>query len=211
MRRAGRHPVFARCYALVATCAERAGAAAHRDEVLAGLHGEVLELGAGDGRNFAHYPPEVLRVLAVEPEPYLRRRAIRAAAAAPVEVRVVDGEASRLPAGDDRFDSAVTSLVLCSVPDPAAALQELYRVVRPGGELRFYEHVRAETGVRARLQDAVDVVWPHLAGGCHSGRDTVAAIAAAGFHLEAERRFLFQPSRFAAPVAPHVIGRARRP
>lgn len=205
------HPIFARCYALASTCAERAGAGAHRGELLAGLHGQVIELGAGNGLNFAHYPPGVAGVLAVEPEAYLRQRAFQAAGTAPVPVRIVDGEAGCLPAADGSFDAAVASLVLCSVPDPSRALEELHRVVRPGGELRFYEHVRARTPHYARVQDWLDRAWPRLAGGCHTGRDTVAAIASSGFVVEEERRFSFEPSVIAKPLAPHVVGRARRP
>lgn len=205
------HPIFARFYGLISARAEQAGAAQHRNEALDGLGGRVIELGAGNGLNFAHYPPEVTEVVAIEPDPYLRRKAIEAAARASVPVRLVEGTADELPAVSESFDAAVASLVLCSVPNPSTALAELYRVIRSGGELRFYEHVRAETPERARLQDRADLVWPYLGGGCHTGRDTVAAIEAAGFVIESLRRFLFEPSFMAKPVAPHVTGRARRP
>lgn len=205
------HPIFARVYALVSVGAERAGAAGHRDELLAGLRGRVIEPGAGNGLNFAHYPAEVAEVVAVEPEPYLRHRAMDAAAGAPVAVNVLPGRADELPAGDHSFDAAVASLMLCTVPDQEKALAELYRVLRPEGELRFYEHIRADTPGRARLQDRADRIWPHLGGGCHPNRDTVAAIEAAGFVIERQRRFLFEPAVLAKPVAPHVIGVARRP
>ena len=205
------HPIFARFYGLISPAAEKAGAAEHRTELLAGLRGRVIEPGAGNGLNFAHYPPEVTEVIAVEPEPYLRHKAIQAATRTAVPVKVVDGEADHLPAADESFDAAVTSLVLCSVPDPTLALSELYRVIRSGGELRFYEHVRADTPGRARLQDRADRIWPYLGGGCHTGRDTVANVEAAGFLVETQRRFLFEPCFIAKPVAPHVIGLARRP
>ncbi len=138
------HPLFARMWTLLLSPgAEHAGMAEHRDELLAGLDGRVIEVGAGNGLNFRHYPAAVTEVVALEPEPYLRRRAERAAAAAPVSVTVVAGVADALPAEDGGFDAGVASLVLCSVPDQAAALRELRRVIRPGGELRFYEHVLA--------------------------------------------------------------------
>ena len=124
------HPLFARMYARASGRAERAGQAALRTELLAGAHGRALELGAGNGLNFAHYPAAVETVVAVEPEPFLRRRATEAAATAPVPVEVVDGVADALPAPDGAFDVAVASLVLCSVPDQAAALAELRRVLR---------------------------------------------------------------------------------
>lgn len=206
-----RHPLFARFYARFAETAERMGAAAHRDELLAGIAGRAIEVGAGTGTNFDHYPDTVTEVVAVEPEPYLRRLAERAAARASVPVRVVDGTADALPSPDASFDAAVASLVLCSVPDQARALAELHRVLRPGGVLRFYEHVRSGRPGLARVQSAVDVVWPFLAGGCHAGRDTASAITAAGFVVERERRFDFRPALVAAPVSPHVIGEARRP
>lgn len=205
------HPLFARFYGFLSPAAEKAGTADHRQEVLAGLEGRVIEVGAGNGLNFAHYPPEVTEVLAVEPEPYLRHKALEAAAAAPVPVTVVDGAADSLPAEAEGFDAAVASLMLCSVPDQDVALAEMRRVVRPGGQLRFYEHVRADEARRARLQDRVDHVWPHLMGGCHTGRDTVAAIERAGFVISSQRRFLFQPCALAGAVAPHVIGAAQRP
>ena len=206
----GSHPLFARFYYLLSGSAERAGTTGHRQELLAGLTGTVIELGAGNGLNFAHYPPGVRAVLAVEPDKFLRQKAALAALRAPVPVHVVEGEAESLPAEDTSLDAAVASLVLCSVPSPPRALAELRRVLRPGGELRFYEHVRSDTPEGARLQDRADVLWPFLGGGCHPNRDTVAAIAAAGFAIEEERRFAFRPSVLAAPVAPHVIGRARR-
>jgi ubiquinone/menaquinone biosynthesis C-methylase UbiE len=151
----------------------------------------------------------VTEVVAVEPEPYLRDRAIEAARGAAVSVTVVEGVADRLPAGDASFDVAVTSLVLCSVPDQGRALAEIRRVVRPGGELRFYEHVVARTARLAAVQRRLDDwnIWPRLAGGCHAARDTAAAIERAGFTLERCHRFAFA----AGPIAvPHIIGRARR-
>src|SRR5438445_10436659 len=108
-----RNPLFARLYTWLSAGAEKAGAAKHRDENLAGLRGRVIEIGAGNGLNFRHYPAEVQEVVAVEPEPYLRARAREAAATAPVPVTVVDGTADRLPAQEGEFDAAVASLVLC--------------------------------------------------------------------------------------------------
>src|SRR6266508_2488374 len=113
----------------------------HRRKLLAGLSGQVVEVGAGNGLNFTLYPETVEHVLAVEPEPLLREAAIEEAKKAPVPVEVVDGLASELPAEDASQNAAVASLVLCSVPDQAEALAEMRRVLKPGGELRFYEHV----------------------------------------------------------------------
>jgi ubiquinone/menaquinone biosynthesis C-methylase UbiE len=184
----------------------------HRDRLLAGLRGQVIEIGAGNGLNFAHYPREVTRVVAVEPEPYLRRLATAAARRAPVPIEVVGGTAGELPAGAATFDAAIACLVLCSVPDQARALAELYRVLRPGGGLRFFEHVRAEGGGLARVQRLVDAtVWPWLVGGCHTGRDTAAAIDRAGFAVERLDRLRFPDSRLPQPTSPHIVGTAVRP
>lgn len=206
------HPLFARFYALVLSRNEPGEIRAHREELLQGLSGRVLEVGAGSGANFAHYPPEVTEVVAVEPEPYLREQARTAAASVGVAVTLLDGVADALPAQDGSCDAAVACLVLCSVPDQARALAELRRVLRPGGELRFYEHVR-ESGARAaRVQRAVDrTFWPHAFGGCHTARDTVGAIEAAGFVLEDHRRVRLTSIPRFVPVSTHAIGRARRP
>lgn len=205
-----RRPVFSRFYVRAAAPAmERAGAAAHRRRLLAGLHGEVLEVGAGNGLNFPHYPRQVTRVVAVEPEPGLRARAHTAGRAAPVPVDVVDGVAERIPAPDGAFDAAVACLVLCSVADQARTLAEIRRVLRPGGELRFFEHVRADSPRMRRVQRALDAtVWPRLCGGCHTGRDTEAAIAAAGFTPGTVDRFLFPETGFVTPAGTHVLGSA---
>jgi len=205
------HPVFARMYRRIADAAEQKGAGEHRDELLAGLSGRVIEVGAGTGLNFAHYPAPVTEVVAVEPEPYLRTAAAEAAAGASVSVSIVDGTADDLPAESGEFDAGVASLVLCSVPSQPRALGELFRVIRAGGELRFYEHVRSATPGFARLQRGLDLVWPLVGGGCHTSRETDRAITDAGFVVEEIRHFEFRPAICAAPVSPHILGVARRP
>jgi ubiquinone/menaquinone biosynthesis C-methylase UbiE len=204
------HPIFARVFARLSRAEERY-LGEYRRELLEGLSGRVLELGAGTGLNFRHYPTGVVAVVAVEPEPYLRRRAEQAASEAPVPVEVVEAVAEALPFEDAAFDAAVASLVLCSVADQALALAELRRVVRPCGELRFYEHVAAEDGLLLGAQRTLDHVWPHLAGGCHCSRDTAGEIARAGFAIERCRRFDFRPCPLALPTSPTIIGVARRP
>ena len=206
-----RHPIWARVYARISPTMDAQGAIDHRRKLLAGLAGRVLEVGAGNGLNFAHYPPGVTEVLAVEPEPYLRGLADVAARQAPVPTRVVDGTAGALPAPDASMDAAVASLVLCSVPDQARSLAELHRVLRPGGQLRFFEHVRADTAGLARVQRIADLLWPTLVGGCHTSRDTVTAITTAGFQITSLQRFRFPESRRPQPAAPHVLGVAHRP
>ena len=201
----------ARLYERLSVKEDERGASRFRDELLDGVSGRVIEVGAGNGLNFAHYPTTVSQALAVEPEPRLRASASRAAANASVPIEVVAGVADRLPAEDGAFDVGVASLVLCTVPDQAAALAELRRVIRPGGELRFYEHVVSRRRGAARLQRVLDAtLYPPLAGGCHLARDTVGAIERAGFRIEASRRFPWGPSAIGPQVA-HVIGIARRP
>lgn len=205
-RCAHQHPVFARVWSHISG---KVGSDRQRSELLAGLRGRVLEVGAGDGRNFAHYPPGVSEVLAVEPEPYLRRLASGAASAAPISVTVVDGTAELMPHEDGTFDSVVSSLVLCSVSDQEVALAELHRVLTPSGELRFFEHVIAEGSIGKAVQAGLDGsgLWPQLGAGCHLARDTVGAIAAAGFTVEQVRRFTSGPGPLGVPF---VLGSARR-
>jgi len=206
-----RHPIFARVYERVAEMSERRGGAEHRQKLLEGLSGRVIEVGAGSGANFAHYPSTVSEVVAVEPERYLRERAQRGAAKAPVSVTVADGGAGQLPGEPGSFDAGVAALVLCTVPDQQQALAELFRVIRPGGELRFYEHVVGHSKWEARYQRFADATfWPHVAGGCHLARDTKTGIEQAGFQIETCERFPFSPTPF-LPPDPHILGTARRP
>jgi len=204
-----KNPLFARFYVRWGTRNEERGNRENRQELLAGLTGRVLEVGAGNGLNFPHYSASVSEVVAVEPEPYLRARAVEAAAAAPVAVRVVEGTAAELPAGDGEFDAVVVSGLLCSVADVRAALAEFRRVLRPGGQLRFYEHVRSQDPMFAGLQEAADLVWPHLMGGCHVRRDTRAAIGDF-FTVEQCRGFRFPAGAVFSPVAPRILGVARK-
>ena len=186
------------------------GEADFRRELLERVGGRVIEVGAGHGLNFPLYPSTVTEVVAVEPEAILRAAAERAAAKAPVPVTVIDGVADTLLVGDASFDAGVASLVLCSVPDQAAALAELHRVIRPGGELRFYEHVAADAPGFARVQRLADPVWTRFAGGCHVNRDTAGAIEAAGFAIDRIRRFSFSISLMDRLASPQIVGVARR-
>jgi SAM-dependent methyltransferase len=169
-----------------------------RREMLAGATGRVVEVGAGNGINFAHYPPTVTEVIAVEPEPYLRS-----------PVRVVTGVADALELEPASADAVIACGVLCSVPDQSAALAEFRRVLRPGGELRFYEHVRSRRPAFARWQRRVNPLWTRMFGGCRADRDTLAAIEGAGFRFERFRGFPFPANARLYPVTPRILGVAR--
>lgn len=204
------HPLCARVYVRQSRQAEGLGLAARRAQLLAGIAGSVLEVGAGHGLNFAHYPTSVTEVIAVEPERHLRALAVRAAADAPVPVRVVDAVAEQLPFAAAAFDAAVASLMLCSVADVPATLAELRRVLRPGAELRFFEHVASPRRASRALQRAADAtVWPRLSGGCHLARETDQLIARAGFVIERCERFAFRIPPLDPPKT-HILGVARR-
>jgi ubiquinone/menaquinone biosynthesis C-methylase UbiE len=201
-----RHPIFARFYSrFVVPGMAKQGLEDLRARTLAGLKGTVVEVGAGDGANFTFYPDEVERIVAVEPEPFLRERA---SGHSDERVQLRNAVASSLPLADGEADAVVFTLVLCSV-DQEPALAEARRVLRPGGELRFLEHVQAhEPGAIRKIQRVLDAtVWPRLFGGCHCGRDTAGAIADAGFTMTELERLTF-PEGSRGPEAAVIIGRA---
>ena len=205
-RAAVHHPLFARAYARLAPRAESRGVAEHRALLLAGLTGRVLEVGCGPGLNFTHYPPAVSEVIALEPEAHLRRLAIEAAATAPVPVQVVDGIGEAIPVPGATVDAAVVALVLCSVRDPGQVLAELRRVLVPGGQLRYYEHVLAAGPAARAVQRVMDAtVWPRAAAGCHLTRDTGTLIRDAGFTV-ADERTLTVEAGVLAGLVPHLLG-----
>lgn len=206
------HPLFARVWAAAMTRLQPQAIREQRDRLTAGLHGVVVEVGCGSGTMFEHYGAGVERVVAIEPEPYLRERATLAAAAVAAPIEVLGGDAEHLPLEDASADAVLFSLVLCSVPNQAAALAEAARVLKPGGELRYYEHVGEPAGtVGRRLQHGLDRsgLWPRVAGGCHVSRDTGAAIRAAGFVVEQEHIQNFGPPVI-VPVRRHLAGVAKR-
>lgn len=207
------HPLFARYYARISVSAEtRMGFGAVRGRLLAGLSGRVLEIGAGNGLNFAHYPGTVSEVVAIEPERLLRQLAAEAALRAEVPVDVAPGVAEALPVKGEAFDAVVLSLVLCGVRDVPRALAEVRRVLRPGGEVRFFEHGVGGGPAMRFTQRALDrTVWPALMGGCHVSRDPVAALRDAGFELGPYRRLSLPEKGPRLPVSYCVMGSAWRP
>jgi ubiquinone/menaquinone biosynthesis C-methylase UbiE len=192
--------------------AEHAGFADRRAELLAGLQGEVLEIGAGTGLNLARYPSTPTRLVLAEPDPHMARRLRERVEASPPDfpVEVISAPAESLPFADESFDAVVSTLVLCTVDSPPAAAGEIARVLRPGGELRLIEHVRDPSGgTRARFQDLLERPWGWMAGSCHPNRDTRATLAAAGFDVGAVTDGEFEA---AGPlVKPLIAGRAKPP
>lgn len=195
---------------------EEACFGAWRGELLAAATGRVLEIGSGTGVNVERYPATVKEVVFTEPDPGMRRQleqrlkdARAAATFAPPAATVTADRAAELPFDDGSFDTAVTTLVLCTVPDPDATLAELHRVLRPGGRLVFLEHVAAETGSdRLKWQRRFDPLWRRVAGGCRLTRRTAASIERAGFRFETLTE---ESARKATPlVRPTIRGSATR-
>lgn len=173
--------IFAAAYDRGLKATEEAGLGEMRRELLAGVEGRVIELGAGTGVNLDLYPPAVEELVLVEPGPHMAKRLRARLAESSRQATVVEAPAERLPFAAASFDVAVATLVLCTVPDPPAALAELRRVLVPGGRLLLLEHVRAGDEGSARWQDRLHGPWKFFADGCHCNRDTAAALAAAGF------------------------------
>lgn len=205
--------LFARVYDRFTAPAEEACFQAWRADLLAGLSGEVLEIGAGTGNNLAHYPEAVTRLVVTEPDAgmleRLRPRLDRVRDSTTVDVHEAGIEA--LPFEDASFDAVVVTLVLCSVPDQAAALAEIRRVLRPGGSFAFLEHVAAvDRPDRLVWQRRLEPMWKRVAGGCCLTRETAEAIAAAGFHLPEDAITRESARKAAAIVRPTVRGIAVR-
>ncbi|MFZ5815266.1 MAG: class I SAM-dependent methyltransferase [Bacillota bacterium] len=198
------HPVLAAIYDRVMSGFERTEGLGWRKQVLAGCRGRVLDLGCGTGANFPVWQGiEALELHATEPDPHMLRRARARAARLGLAVTFAGAPAERLPYPDGFFDAVVTTLVLCTVADPARAIAEVARVLKPGGEFRFMEHVRAG-GRMGWWQDRLTPLWRRVSGGCHLNRETGRAIAEAFVDVTweaVERSF---------PVGRILLGRARK-
>ncbi|ORV47394.1 phosphatidylethanolamine N-methyltransferase [Mycolicibacter engbaekii] len=202
------NPLFARIWTFMSS-RETEWLRDRRRENLAGLSGRVLEVGAGTGSNFGLYPETVTEVVAAEPESRLRDAATAAATSAPVPVTVLASTVEALDAGEP-FDAIVCSLVLCSVDRPEDVLRQLFTLLKPGGELRYFEHV-ASAGARGRLQRVADATfWPRLFGNCHTHRHTEQMITAAGFVVTESRRGHQFPAWAPVPVSEFALGSASR-
>jgi ubiquinone/menaquinone biosynthesis C-methylase UbiE len=178
--------VFAHFYDRGLKATEESGLRAMRAELLATARGRVIEIGAGTGVNLDLYGSEVEDLTLVEPDRHMAarlRRRLGQGGGGPKHL--VEAPAEALPFADDAFDTALATLVLCTIPDPVAAIAELARVLRPGGRLLFIEHVRSDDPGRARWQDRMEKPWRFMADGCHCNRDTEATLRASAFGLEA--------------------------
>lgn len=199
------HRMFAAFYERVSRGApEKQFMDPHRKEVTAQAHGLVLEIGAGNGLNFAYYNPEKIeRVEAIEPDSAMLRYARERVKTARVPINLTQAPVESLPFTDETFDSAVCTLVFCSVTGPLRGLQEIRRVLKPGGLLLMVEHVRARGRIAATLQNIITPINKHLAGNCHWNRDTERTVNEAGFEV-IERRDL------GGVVVPMVLLKARK-
>ena len=193
--------IFAAIYDLSFHRGERAGMADRRRRLLATARGRVLEIGAGTGLNLPYYTAAVAELVLTEPEaPMARRLAKRAPGR-----EIVSARAEALPFPDASFDTVVSTLVLCTVEDPAGALAEARRVLRPGGRLLFIEHVRADGGL-ARWQDRLEGVWHRVGNGCHANRDTLTTLSANGFAVSDVETAIWR--KMPRLVRPLILGHA---
>jgi len=200
--------MFAAGYDRAMAATEQAGLGSHRSSLLARVNGAVLELGGGTGANLPYFSRAVDELVITEPEEAMARRLEAKLVGHPLPVRVVRAPAERLPFEAESFDAVVSTLVLCTVDDPAQALAEAHRVLRPGGRLVFVEHVRSADPGLARWQDRLHGPWKVVGHGCHCNRATAQSIEQAGFtFVELERDRL----RKAVPiVTPLIVGIAEK-
>jgi len=199
--------IFAAGYDSFMKGPEKATLRAHREALLSRVHGRVLEIGGGTGANLPFYGSGVEELVITEPEAPMARRLERKLRDYALPAQVVRAPAEQLPFEDQSFDFAVSTLVLCTVTDPARALAEIRRVLRPGAELVFLEHVRADEPRLARWQDRLHGVQVRFGHGCHCNRPTLDSVRAAGFTV-AELKH--DELRKAPPIVrPLIVGAAR--
>ncbi len=201
------HKWFAAVYDRMMARAEKTFMKSIRREVIGGAKGHILEIGCGTGATFPYYGERLERIVATEPDPYMLRRARKRAGGLTRPIELYQAPAEALPFADASFDTVISFLVLCSVADPQRALSEVRRVLRPDGELRFYEHVRYGHAFGAFWQDLITPVWRWCGAGCHPNRDVEGFLRQAGFNiLEIERLKPYPPLPPASFVRPHIKG-----
>jgi len=198
--------LFAALYDTVGKGSEEAGMREERRQLVAGSEGATIEIGAGTGLNLEHYPDAVTRLVLAEPDRHMRRRLGRRVDALGRPVEVIDASAERLPFPDSSFDTAVVTLVLCSVPDQEAALAEIARVLKPSGRLLFIEHVRSDDPKVARKQDRIRPLYNLV--GCNPNRETLAAIEGSPLTVESVKHG--EVPKAPKVERPMIVGTARR-
>lgn len=181
-------PLFSYPYDLFMYSQERLGLWKLRRKTVASVEGRVLEVGVGSGLNLRHYE-KVSELIGIDPDPVLLRRARKRMRGLRFPVRLQAADAQQLPFADNSFDTVVSTLVFCTVPDAGRGLREIRRVLRPEGQVRLLEHVRSENPRMARFQDFILPVWKRVFGGCHPNRDTVARLKESGFALNEFKRY----------------------
>jgi ubiquinone/menaquinone biosynthesis C-methylase UbiE len=175
---------FSTLYDRAFEASEEAGLREMRAELVRQARGRVLELGAGTGLNLELYPHEGLdSLILTEPDPHMAKQLRKRMEEVCPGAELIEAGAEDLPFEDDSFDTVVVTLVLCTVPNPAAALQEVKRLLKAGGQFLFLEHVRSGDPGLAKWQDRLEKPWRFLGDGCHCNRDTELALKAAGFQL----------------------------
>ena len=199
--------LHARAYDVICGFCDRQGLRERRAGLLGDLTGTVVELGAGTGFNFEHYPAGAT-VFASDLNPGMLGRAVRRAESAPATVHLFAADAMKLPLKDGSVDTVVWTLLMCSVPVPDSTFAEVRRVLKPDGKLRFIDHVRDHEGTRRqKLQDAVNPMWRKFTGGCNCNRqDLPQRMQAAGLDASATDCFKVGHTH----IAPHISGEARR-
>ncbi len=201
-----RQRAFAWGYDFLGKSAEKGAYKEPRQFVAGEATGRILEIGAGTGANLAYYPEDADLTLS-DPNPFMLERLERKAAEQGIPVRTDHYAGEELPYDDGSFDTVVSTLVMCSVNDPARSIVEIARILRPGGEFRFMEHVRGEGFTRERFQDLMTPVWRAIGDGCHPNRSTVSTVRQTGLEIVETRSFSFGPY----PIRPHIAGVARKP
>lgn len=180
---------FTAWYAVAMRRIDELGLREVRREVLAGAVGRTLDVGTGTGSNLPLFPDRIEELVLAEPDRYMRKvLSGKLAQANAPSAELIAAPAESLPFEDASFDCISCTMVLCTVPDPAAALNEMARVLKPGGKLLFLEHVRSEDPVFARRQDRMERPWRFVADGCHCNRDSLAAIESSPFTVNALKR-----------------------
>ncbi|HEX2780975.1 MAG TPA: class I SAM-dependent methyltransferase [Gemmatimonadaceae bacterium] len=200
--------IFAACYDRLMASAERAGLGRQRERLLGQTSGRVLEIGGGTGANLPFYPRDVAELVITEPAEPMARQLERKLDGEARPIRVVSAPAEALPFDDASFDVAVSTLVLCTVDDPAQALRELHRVLKPRGRLLFLEHVRSPDARIARWQDRLHGIWCWFGAGCHCNRPTLDTLLAAGFSVTALEHA--ELPKAPSIVRPMIVGAAVR-